>query len=260
MSSDSPKKFATKSFPFRVIAMPRGCFPALSVRSTFPASTSTCVTSFDAQFAVNSRATPYLTLTARYRFNDHNNNTPHFDGREYVRFDGVPEELADDPLTPHVEGLSEYFQITRQNFDGSGTFHMREYGSLKIGYANEQFDREGRGFSDVSENIFRVAYDANLFERAKTLAPRWEAAIHSLRGLPHVIDLRNLGLMGAIELEPRAGAPGARAFELFVDCFQRGALVRVTGDVVALSPPLIIAEQEVDRLFEIIADGLRRLA
>ena len=99
-----------------------------------------------------------------------------------------------------------------------------------------------------------------LFGRAKALAPKWEAAIHALRGLPHVIDLRNLGLMGAIELEPRAGAPGARAFELFVDCFQRGALVRVTGDVVALSPPLIIVEREIDQLFEIIADGLRRLA
>jgi len=98
-----------------------------------------------------------------------------------------------------------------------------------------------------------------LFERAKALAPKWEAAVHALRGLPHVIDLRNVGLMAAIELEPRAGAPGARAFELFVDCFQRGALVRVTGDVVALSPPLIIAEQEIDQLFRVIADGLRRL-
>ncbi len=98
-----------------------------------------------------------------------------------------------------------------------------------------------------------------LFERAKALAPKWEAALHALRGLPYVIDLRNVGLMAAIELEPRAGAPGARAFELFVDCFQRGALVRVTGDVVALSPPLIIAEQEIDQLFRVIADGLRRL-
>ena len=99
-----------------------------------------------------------------------------------------------------------------------------------------------------------------LFERAKALAPKWEAAVHALRGLSHVIDLRNIGLVAAIELESRAGAPGARAFDLFVDCFQRGALVRVTGDVVALSPPLIIAEQEIDQLFEIIADGLRRLA
>jgi MtrB/PioB family decaheme-associated outer membrane protein len=130
------------------------------------ASAEASVNAVNAQFTVNSRATPYLTLTARYRYNDHNNNTPHFDGREYVRFDAVPEELADDPLTPHVEGLSEYFQITRRNFDGSGTFRLRDYGSLKVGYANEQYEREGRGFSDVSENIFRLAYDASLFERA----------------------------------------------------------------------------------------------
>jgi MtrB/PioB family decaheme-associated outer membrane protein len=137
-----------------------------SLRQLPRASAEASVNAFNAQFAVNSRATQYLTLTARYRFNEHNNNTPHFDGREYVRFDGVPEELADNLLTPHVEGMSEYFQITRQNFDASGTFRLREFGSLKVGYANEQFEREGRGFSDVSENVFRLAYDGNLFERA----------------------------------------------------------------------------------------------
>ena len=130
------------------------------------ASAEAAVNAVNAQFTLNSRVTPYLTLVARYRYNDHNNNTPHFDGREYVRMDAVPEELADDPLTPHVEGLSEYFQITRKNFDASGTFNLDDYGSLKVGYANEQFDREGRGFSEVSENTFRLAYDANLFERA----------------------------------------------------------------------------------------------
>jgi MtrB/PioB family decaheme-associated outer membrane protein len=137
-----------------------------SLRQLPRASAEASVNALNAQFTVNSRATPYLTLTARYRYNDHNNETPHFDGREYVRFDAVPEELADDLSTPHVEGLSEYFQITRKNFDGSGTFHLHEYGSLKVGYSNERYDREGRGFSDVSENIFRLAYDADLFERA----------------------------------------------------------------------------------------------
>jgi hypothetical protein len=137
-----------------------------SLRQLPRASAEASVNALNGQFAVNSRTTSYLTLAARYRYNEHNNNTPHFDGREYVRFDAVPEELADDPLTPHVEGLSEYFQITRQNFDASGTFRLREYGSLKVGYSNEQYEREGRGFSDVSENVFRLAYDANLFERA----------------------------------------------------------------------------------------------
>jgi MtrB/PioB family decaheme-associated outer membrane protein len=137
-----------------------------SLRQLPRASAEASVNALNAQFTVNSRATRFLTLTARYRYNDHDNNTPHFDGREYVRFDAVPEELADDPLTPHVEGLSEYFQITRKNFDASGSFHLRDFGSLKVGYANEQYHREGRGFSDVSENLFRLAYDANLFERA----------------------------------------------------------------------------------------------
>jgi MtrB/PioB family decaheme-associated outer membrane protein len=141
-----------------------------SLRQVPRASAEASVNALNAQVTVNSRATPYLTLTARYRYNDHNNETPHFDGREYVRFDGVPEELADDPLTPQVEGFSEYFQITRRNFDGSGTFRLREYGSLKVGYSNEQYEREGRGFSDVAEHVFRLAYDANLFDRTSVRA------------------------------------------------------------------------------------------
>ncbi len=96
----------------------------------------------------------FVTIQARYRYNDHENNTPHFDGREYVRFDSVPEEFVGrSDHTEHVEGFSEYFQITRKNFDLNGTFGLRDFGSLRVGYANEQFDREGRGFSDVSENI-----------------------------------------------------------------------------------------------------------
>jgi hypothetical protein len=137
-----------------------------SLRQLPRASAEASVNALNAQVTANSRATSYLTITARYRYNEHDNNTPHFDGREYVRFDAVPEELADDLQTPHVEGTSEYFQIARRNFDASGTFRLRDFGSLKVGYANEQYDREGRGFSDVSENIFRLAYDAPLFQRA----------------------------------------------------------------------------------------------
>ena len=99
-----------------------------------------------------------------------------------------------------------------------------------------------------------------LFDRAKSLAPKWEAAVHSLRGLPHVVDLRNLGLMAAIELEPRAGQAGARAFELFVDCFNRGALVRAAGETVCLSPPLIVEPTQIDELFGVVQAGLKRLA
>jgi beta-alanine--pyruvate transaminase len=99
-----------------------------------------------------------------------------------------------------------------------------------------------------------------LFERAKALAPAWEAALHALRGLPHVLDLRNLGLMAALELEPRPGAAGSRGFELFMDCYLHGVLTRATGDVLAFSPPLIIERAQIDQLFGIVADGLRRLA
>jgi beta-alanine--pyruvate transaminase len=96
-----------------------------------------------------------------------------------------------------------------------------------------------------------------LFERAASLAPHWEEALHSLRGLPHVIDIRNLGLVGGIEMEPRAGAPGARAFDVFVDCFNRGALIRVTGDIIALSPPLIIDERQIDELIDTVGSAIK---
>jgi len=96
-----------------------------------------------------------------------------------------------------------------------------------------------------------------LFERAAAIAPYWEDALHSLRGVPHVIDIRNLGLVGGIELESRAGAPGARGFDVFVECFNRGALIRVTGDIIALSPPLIIEKKEIDQLFGILSGVLK---
>ena len=96
-----------------------------------------------------------------------------------------------------------------------------------------------------------------LFERAASLAPYWENALHSLRGLPNVIDIRNLGLVGGIEMEPRAGKPAARGFDVFVDCFNRGVLVRVTGDIVALSPPLIIKERQIDQLIDTVGSAIK---
>ena len=78
----------------------------------------------------------------------------------------------------------------------------------------------------------------NLLTRAKTVAKEWEDACHSLRGLPHVIDVRNYGLILGLEFEPIAGKPGARAFDVFQKCFERGLLTRQTADILALSPPL----------------------
>jgi beta-alanine--pyruvate transaminase len=96
-----------------------------------------------------------------------------------------------------------------------------------------------------------------LLTRAATLAPQLEDAVHSLRGRSKVIDVRNYGLIGAVELEPRAGKPGARAFEVFLECFERGVMVRQTGDVIALSPPLIIGPNQIARLVETLADVIR---
>ena len=99
-----------------------------------------------------------------------------------------------------------------------------------------------------------------LLSRAASLAPEWENAVHSLRGLPHVLDVRNYGLIGAVELEPRAGKPGARAFEVFLKCFERGVMVRQTGDTIAMSPPLIIESKQIARLVETLAAVIRETA
>ena len=100
----------------------------------------------------------------------------------------------------------------------------------------------------------------DLFARAASLESYWADAVHALRGLPHVIDLRNIGLVGAIELEPRPGAPGARAYEIFLKCFDAGLMIRSTGDTLALSPPLIIERPQIDRMFETVATVLQQVS
>ncbi|MCD8488147.1 MAG: aspartate aminotransferase family protein [Desertifilum sp.] len=99
--------------------------------------------------------------------------------------------------------------------------------------------------------------EEGLFERAKSLSGYWEEAIHSLHGLPHVIDLRNLGLVAGIELESIAGKPTARAFDVFLRCYERGLLIRTTGDIIALSPPLIIEKSHIDQIVGTIAEVLQ---
>jgi beta-alanine--pyruvate transaminase len=97
----------------------------------------------------------------------------------------------------------------------------------------------------------------NLLTRAATLAPSWENAVHSLKGLPHVIDIRNYGLIGAVEMAPRPGKPGARGYEVFVNCFERGVLVRQSGDIIAMSPPLIIEPDQMGRAVETLGEVIR---
>ena len=98
-----------------------------------------------------------------------------------------------------------------------------------------------------------------VFERAAGLAAYWEDAVHSLKGLPHVIDLRNLGIIAGIELEPIADNPTMRVQQVFLKCYERGLLIRTTADIIALSPPLILEKSHIDQMFETIADVLREL-
>jgi beta-alanine--pyruvate transaminase len=98
-----------------------------------------------------------------------------------------------------------------------------------------------------------------LLTRAAALAPAWENAMHSMRGLPHVIDVRNFGLIGAVEFEPR-DRPGARAFDVFLQCFERGLMVRQTGDIIALAPPLIVEPAEIADMAEVLSEVIRRVA
>ncbi|MET0384165.1 MAG: aspartate aminotransferase family protein [Burkholderiaceae bacterium] len=102
--------------------------------------------------------------------------------------------------------------------------------------------------------------DEGLLTRASELAGYFADGLHSLEGLPNVIDVRNIGLVGGVELAPIAGSPTQRAFGIFLDCYERGALVRTTGDIVALSPPLIIERAQIDRLIGLLGDAIRRAA
>jgi beta-alanine--pyruvate transaminase len=99
--------------------------------------------------------------------------------------------------------------------------------------------------------------EEGLLTRGEELSSHWEDALHSLKGEPHVIDVRNIGLVGAIELEPIAGSPTKRAFSAFVKAFERGALIRTTGDIIALSPPLIITKGQINELIDHVREVLR---
>ena len=101
--------------------------------------------------------------------------------------------------------------------------------------------------------------EEGLFERARDLSRYWEDGVHSLKGVPNVIDLRNLGLLCGIELAPRPGKPTARAFEAFLSCYERGVLIRTTGDIIALSPPLVVEKGHIDQMFGTIAEVLKTL-
>ena len=98
-----------------------------------------------------------------------------------------------------------------------------------------------------------------LFERAARMAPKLEDALHSLKGTRHVIDIRNHGLVGAVELAPRPGAPGARAFEAYLKCYEKGVLVRQTADIIAIAPALIVEGAQIDQMVSTLREVLTAL-
>lgn len=101
--------------------------------------------------------------------------------------------------------------------------------------------------------------EEGLFQRAQELEGYWEDALHSLKDHPHVIDIRNMGLIGAVELEPIAGEPTKRAFGAFLEAYDSNILIRTTGDIIAMSPPLIIEKEHIDTLIGTLGEVLKRI-
>ncbi len=133
-----------------------------------------------------------------------------------------------------------------------GPEHMIEFFHGYTYSGNPVASAAGIGTLDTYE-------EEGLLTRGAELADYWADALHALKGLPHVIDVRNCGLVGAVELEPIAGEPTKRAFTAFVEAFEKDLLIRTTGDIIALSPPLIIQKSEIDQLFEMLAGILKTL-
>ncbi len=137
----------------------------------------------------------------------------------------------------------EIFDAFMQGPEGIEIFHGYTYSGHPLACA------AGIGTLDTYE-------EEGLLTRAAELAPYWEQALHSLKGAPNVIDIRNCGLMGAIELEPRAGAPGKRAYEAFLKVFEAGVLIRFAGETLAFSPPLIVQKSQIDEIFERVRSAI----
>jgi beta-alanine--pyruvate transaminase len=102
--------------------------------------------------------------------------------------------------------------------------------------------------------------EGELLTRAALMQDEFAKALHSLRDEPNVIDVRNIGLVGGVELKPLPGEPAKRAFNVFLDCWDKGLLIRTTGDTIALSPPLIIEGSHIERIIDTLRGALRRAA
>src|SRR5258705_337978 len=133
-----------------------------------------------------------------------------------------------------------------QGPDGIELFHGYTYSGHPLACA------AGLGTLDTYE-------EEGLLTRAAALEKHWEGAMHALKDAPNVVDIRNFGLMGAIELSPKASAPGSRGYTALVKCFEAGILIRYTGDTLAFSPPLIVEKAQIDQIFETVRKVLQTL-
>ncbi len=138
----------------------------------------------------------------------------------------------------------EIYDAFMKGPDGIELFHGYTYSGHPLACAA----------GNAALDIYR---EEELFNRASGLARYWEDALHQLRGLPHVVDVRNLGLVGAVELEPIPGRPTERAVNVFRQAFDKGVLIRTTGDTIALSPPLIVEKGQIDQIAETLRSILK---
>ena len=144
------------------------------------------------------------------------------------------------PMGAAVVGNHVYDAVVDNAPAGIEFFHGYTYGGHPLAAA------AGLAALDLYEND-------GIFENAKAMSAPFEDAVHAMRERRNVIDVRNIGIVGAVELSPRPGAPaGARAMEVFQRCFDDGLLLRVTGDILALSPPLILEQSHIDQMFDIL--------
>jgi beta-alanine--pyruvate transaminase len=152
------------------------------------------------------------------------------------------------PLGGVIVKDSIYDTFTQQKGPGVEFFHGYTYSGHPLACA------AGIAALDVYE-------EEELFARGNGLASAFEEKIHSLKGLPNVVDCRNLGLIGAVELAPRPGVPaGARAYEVFEKCWDKGVFVRPVGDALAFCPPLIAEKKHLDEMFGVVAEVLKKTA
>ena len=148
------------------------------------------------------------------------------------------------PMGAVATGSDIYDAIVHGSPDGIELFHGYTYSGHPLAAAA----------AIASMDLHR---SDDLPAHARAIEPYWESAVHGLRGLPNVTDVRNMGLVAGIELQPREGMPTHRATQVFQRCFDDGVLIRTTGDIIALSPPLIVEERHVDRIVETLSEAIR---